>query len=136
MADGLRPFCRSLLIGSDLHGSDLGRYAGIGVHAVGIDLAKDTRGEMKVAVDLNRFVRLAEASKLHSYAHGVTTTSLAVQARAAGFTYLSGDRISPVVTMPKYMIKLSWEDFRSEEHRVGKECVSTCRSRWSPYHYK
>src|SRR3546814_12114572 len=27
-----------------------------------------------------------------------------------------------------------WE--RSEERRVGKECVSTCRSRWSPYHYK
>src|SRR3546814_18841160 len=26
------------------------------------------------------------------------------------------------------------EDFRSEERRVGKECVSTCRSRWSPYH--
>src|SRR3546814_9138827 len=25
-------------------------------------------------------------------------------------------------------------DFRSEERRVGKECVSTCRSRWSPYH--
>src|SRR3546814_2154859 len=25
----------------------------------------------------------------------------------------------------------SW---RSEERRVGKECVSTCRSRWSPYH--
>src|SRR3546814_3399382 len=23
---------------------------------------------------------------------------------------------------------------RSEESRVGKECVSTCRSRWSPYH--
>src|SRR3546814_7021263 len=30
------------------------------------------------------------------------------------------------------------EDFdrlaRSEARRVGKECVSTCRSRWSPYH--
>src|SRR3546814_18609768 len=25
-------------------------------------------------------------------------------------------------------------DRRSEERRVGKECVSTCRSRWSPYH--
>src|SRR3546814_14010256 len=24
---------------------------------------------------------------------------------------------------------------RSEERRVGKECVRTCRSRWSPYHY-
>src|SRR3546814_19517490 len=26
--------------------------------------------------------------------------------------------------------------YRSEERRGGKECVSTCRSRWSPYHYK
>src|SRR3546814_19699906 len=25
---------------------------------------------------------------------------------------------------------------RSEERRVGNECVSTCSSRWSPYHYK
>src|SRR3546814_18447113 len=28
------------------------------------------------------------------------------------------------------------ESRRSEERRVGKECVSTCRSRWSPYHKK
>src|SRR3546814_30931 len=27
-----------------------------------------------------------------------------------------------------------WAKPRSEERRVGKECVSTCRSRWSPYH--
>src|SRR3546814_13150351 len=26
------------------------------------------------------------------------------------------------------------ERYRSEERRVGKECVSTCRSRWSPNH--
>src|SRR3546814_17682764 len=26
------------------------------------------------------------------------------------------------------------QPLRSEERRVGKECVSTCRSRWSPYH--
>src|SRR3546814_2331922 len=26
------------------------------------------------------------------------------------------------------------EQHRSEERRVGKECVSTCRTRWSPYH--
>src|SRR3546814_5709099 len=29
---------------------------------------------------------------------------------------------------------VSVEQERSEERRVGKECVSTCRSRWSPYH--
>src|SRR3546814_11340921 len=29
---------------------------------------------------------------------------------------------------------LEMSDQRSEERRVGKECVRTCRSRWSPYH--
>src|SRR3546814_12716418 len=32
------------------------------------------------------------------------------------------------------MIGWILESTRSEERRVGKECVSTCRSRWSPYH--
>src|SRR3546814_13674399 len=32
---------------------------------------------------------------------------------------------------PTYALEGS---IRSEERRVGKECVSTCRSRWSPYH--
>src|SRR3546814_10869613 len=33
-------------------------------------------------------------------------------------------------------VLLAWARLilRSEERRVGKECVSTCRSRWSPYH--
>src|SRR3546814_13481821 len=31
-------------------------------------------------------------------------------------------------------IRKDYPDGRSEERRVGKECVSTCRSRWSPYH--
>src|SRR3546814_15069730 len=29
--------------------------------------------------------------------------------------------------------RLDVDPYRSEERRVGKECVSTCRSRWSPY---
>src|SRR3546814_13281738 len=41
---------------------------------------------------------------------------------------LSDQEIIAVLTY----IKSSWP--RSEERRVGKECVSTCRSRWSPYH--
>src|SRR3546814_20723732 len=35
------------------------------------------------------------------------------------------------------ILSISDSDFhrtRSEERRVGKECVSTCSSRWSPYH--
>ena len=30
--------------------------------------------------------------------------------------------------------QISERDLRSEERRVGKECTSWCRSRWSPYH--
>src|SRR3546814_20786680 len=33
-----------------------------------------------------------------------------------------------------YLSRKMGRDMRSEERRVGKECVSTCRSRWSPYH--
>src|SRR3546814_16832298 len=39
-----------------------------------------------------------------------------------------------VYSIPKAAVGLSETIFRSEERRVGKECVSTCRSRWSPYH--
>src|SRR3546814_5251091 len=33
-----------------------------------------------------------------------------------------------------YTLRRQQASSRSEERRVGKECVSTCRSRWSPYH--
>src|SRR3546814_1868652 len=37
--------------------------------------------------------------------------------------------------LPSKMVRvLTVQHTRSEERRVGKECVSTCRSRWSPYH--
>src|SRR3546814_11850714 len=43
-------------------------------------------------------------------------------------------RPQQVVGWHPYVIE---EEFRrSEERRVGKECVSRCRSRWSPYHKK
>src|SRR3546814_15134572 len=46
----------------------------------------------------------------------------------SGFTVRDGDRFCFVMTW--FASHLD----RSEERRVGKECVSTCRSRWSPYH--
>src|SRR3546814_18328693 len=39
-------------------------------------------------------------------------------------------------TMAAVLLVQAVRDIRSEERRVGKECVSTCRSRWSPYHSK
>src|SRR3546814_19118211 len=39
-------------------------------------------------------------------------------------------------TAKQYQFTREAQDERSEERRVGKECVSTCRSRWSPYKSK
>src|SRR3546814_13130679 len=47
-------------------------------------------------------------------------------------------RLLDVVRLPEAIIAAFADrhdiTVRSEERRVGKECVSTCRSRWSPYH--
>src|SRR3546814_17098512 len=37
-------------------------------------------------------------------------------------------------TEGQHRLAIGYREKRSEERRVGKECVSTCRSRWSPYH--
>src|SRR3546814_15138895 len=70
------------------------------------------------------------------------TERLAVELRASGIVdddriarayrqrYLFAALFSTGVLMPMGY-EFGW---RSEERRVGKECVSTCRSRWSPYH--
>src|SRR3546814_1325306 len=71
---------------------------------------------------------------------------------ASGLTFLGITGIGKTVALdmclglyPPLLIHTSYNDKRflrtqipyikrSEERRVGKECVSTCRSRWSPYH--
>src|SRR3546814_12296466 len=45
-------------------------------------------------------------------------------------------QISRQISIILQNISLLNETRRSEERRVGKECVSTCRSRWATYHYK
>src|SRR3546814_1611898 len=37
-------------------------------------------------------------------------------------------------TLLEAIEEFGFDACRSEERRVGKECVSTCRTRWSPYH--
>src|SRR3546814_11848206 len=66
--------------------------------------------------------RLVTAEMLKSMKPGSVVVDLAIEAGGN----VEGAEYDKVVT--KHGVK------RSEERRVGKECVSTCRSRWSPYH--
>src|SRR3546814_18580108 len=49
-----------------------------------------------------------------------------------------GRAVAALASTPSRARRLAYSrrGSRSEERRVGKECVSTCRSRWSPYHKK
>src|SRR3546814_12181128 len=51
-----------------------------------------------------------------------------------GHQYGEGQRRSFQSHQGQDGTNLAGQLVRSEERRVGKECVSTCRSRWSPYH--
>src|SRR3546814_20555526 len=66
--------------------------------------------------------RLKVLSSLDSLGAGFQLASHDLDIRGAG--NLLGDEQSGHIR----------EIGRSEERRVGKECVRTCRSRWSPYH--
>src|SRR3546814_9000767 len=57
---------------------------------------------------------------------GVQTCALPIS--AGGLVAVAADLLACTVLTPP------GSPARSEERRVGKECVSTCRSRWSPYH--
>src|SRR3546814_5614851 len=45
-----------------------------------------------------------------------------------------GDPMDEATDIGTVINEKQFKRVRSEERRVGKECVSTCRSRWSPYH--
>src|SRR3546814_7798959 len=71
---------------------------------------------------------------------GVQTCALPISSQWVDFQKNQLDvlraRVAPSQFITTNLGGLGWANKfdRSEERRVGKECVSTCRSRWSPYH--
>src|SRR3546814_12960419 len=63
--------------------------------------------------------------------HGAGDRAIGFDKASAGFDHIlcSGEKIRR-----RLIVDAGVDPDRSEERRVGKECVSTCRSRWSPYH--
>src|SRR3546814_14393004 len=55
-------------------------------------------------------------------------------ARAKKRGYITYDELNDALPQDQMSSEQIEDIMRSEERRVGKECVSTCRTRWSPYH--
>src|SRR3546814_15766368 len=71
------------------------------------------------------------SSDLRGRKAGAGVASIVRPACGIGAGVAAPPRNSGISGLPRPL-----EEPRSEERRVGKECVSTCRSRWSPYHSK
>src|SRR3546814_12729385 len=97
-----------------LHTTDLGRATLIHVTKASEDWAAWCRAAGVTATDLNRGI-------------SCDTIQLAIDAAIQGLGVAIGRR-------PLIDEDLAAGRLRSEGRRVGKECVSTCRSRWSPKH--
>src|SRR3546814_276950 len=82
------------------------------------------RKKRSIALDLNKAEDLAKAKALTERA------DLVIENFRTGLMEKYGLGYADLAPSNPRLVYLS----RSEERRVGKECVSTCRSRWSPYH--
>src|SRR3546814_18830850 len=98
-------------------------------------------GELKRVPFLQRAMSLvidgAPPEEIERTISSEITATAARHARSSGVLRRASEvapamgLIGPLVGLVQMLGNLS---DRSEERRVGKECVSTCRSRWSPYH--
>src|SRR3546814_16132164 len=97
----------------------------------------DTPGFQARDIDFRKVLESAQKSAISPGAMTQTLSSATPQYRTALQPAVDGNTVDVQVEQGqfadaklRYQASLSF--LRSEERRVGKECVSTCRSRWSP----
>ena len=69
-------------------------------------------------------------------ARELARVSAVAEGEAVEAAFVSENTVTNVssVRLATERLSAAISETRSEERRVGKECVSLCRSRWSPYH--
>src|SRR3546814_13597542 len=105
----------------DVCSSDLALHAQ--VEQIGKTLPSDVK--IAFAYDSTPFVRVSIEHVVHTLFEAVVLVFLVM------LLFLQNFRATLIPTIAVPVVLLGT---RSAERRVGKECVSTCRSRWSPYH--
>src|SRR3546814_6330415 len=77
--------------------------------------------------------KTAYEMRISDWSSDVCSSDLIRPARVLLHVFLAGTALAWLLPL-LWAIYAALRPYRSEERRVGKECVSTCRSRWSPYH--
>ena len=89
--------------------------------------------DLKVFVDTDADERLIRNIQRDTIDRG-RTVSMVVDRYLKVLKPMHEQFIEPTKRYADIIIPQGGENLRSEERRVGKECTSWCRSRWSPYH--
>src|SRR3546814_14942211 len=103
-------------------------FAVIGALDAAIVPGTPVAGDIRVLGDESLLDALYERGLRTAFVGVGGATSNAVRRRLFERLVARGFHLPPLVAETAYL------GARSEERRVGKECVSTCRTRWSPYH--
>src|SRR3546814_19688653 len=104
---------------SSLHKAHLAPDAGLQAPGASLSFAQGSHDFESLDRGIGRGDRFETAHRLDQYLE---------------ISVIGLDHVIEILAMPvgRLPVQLS----RSEERRVGKECVRTCRPRWSQYHYK
>src|SRR3546814_13662533 len=116
---------------SDVCSSDLGKDVRVGVFARGAK-AEEALAAGAEVVGAEDLLEIVQGGKI-DFDRCIATPDM------MGLVGRLGKVLGPKGLMPNPKLGTVTPNVaaavkRSEERRVGKECVSTCRSRWSPYH--
>ena len=82
----------------------------------------DRKGILQISVEMSELAKKAREGKLSPAEMSGGCFSI------SSLGGIGGRYFTPIINAPEVAI------MRSEERRVGKECLTQCRSRWSPYH--
>lgn len=110
LVNELRPFGRRVFLRVDVRQANFTSLVGTGLTGVSTLVNADRGAEARTMEELNSFVAAAERAGLLSCVVGITSTSLAVAARAAGFTFIAGDRVGGTEEVPQHMLHFGWQD--------------------------
>lgn len=119
----LRPYCRTMTARVRLELPDFSALKVLGILSVGCDIADNRAPELLMMQRMGRFSRVGERARMVTHIHGVRSLSLLGAALGAGFRYIDGDIVSPMVDRPRKILKFSLADAYRPLVEARPDCV-------------
>lgn len=106
----LRPHCRAMTARVRLEVADFTALKVLGILSIGCDIAETAGSELVLMQRMARFARAGEKARLGTHIRGVRSISLLAAALGAGFRYIDGDAVSPLVDRPRQLLRFTLAD--------------------------